>query len=766
MRATHFRARAVIPGAVILMIIAAAVGLFLFTWSPSSAQGGLPTDSSLTKPTALTANADGANVVLNWTAPLGQVDGYQVERRLQAKGASLTVLVNNTATDATTYTDSSITEAGTYAYRVRLVRNGSISKRSYAATASVTASAIEAASAPDATASTPAAPETEVERLTRVVKEVIGGCLAYEQASPSGSGTTYVTSSDDADCLPVRHIVLDTCVPGHRAHSIHDKFFTVERDDGSTKILTTFKSLESYTGQHSWQPINTGGSNSVNLYVNTFLTYIPGIDRMSYAWEPGYGGVYSPSAQQIDGSGDTLGVQGQALDQIIERMGQIGAGAAYRVPQNCAFNSVEEQDQINEFSSSNGIGAISIGTTTIGYLDNGPDLDLFQLDLTAGTEYQIYAYALPKQALDYAAVPLDTNAIRVRLGISTRTTIPTEELLNATGNVIPALRVLDADGDEVLALTDAETAASFTPPATDTYYVQVAHANEADYDNHGAYGVVAYSGDAHDYPASRLTHGRLYADNSLSSEISDGADVDWIRFDAEAHTIYNLNVAAHSIAGLPEFNPLVDGIYDINGNDVSDQYQTGNQTGTASAEIYFNEAGTYFVAIASQDDRYGEYTLDVHVDDYGAFYDWTIGSTSYADSVSFSGKISRSWDKDSFDIHIDNAAVNHFKVTAEPNANGNPPALRISFVDNDDDTNPVEVRIDDDDTEFYTDTVPDPEDLPVDQIIYTVRVTVESVEQMSDDQLPIAYTVNVSKMDTMPVTQSTPSDDRREGENK
>ena len=751
MRATHFRARAVIPGAVILMIIAAAVGLFLFTWSTSSAQDGLPTDSSFTKPTALTANADGANVVLNWTAPFGQVDGYQVERRLQANGASLTVLVNNTATDATTYTDSSITEAGTYAYRVRLVRNGSISKRSNGATASVTASAIEAA-----TASTPAAPETEVERLTRVVKELIGGCLAYEQASPSGSGTNYVTSSEDADCLPVRHIVLDTCIPGHRAESIDTRYFTVERDHSSTKILATYKNLESYTGQHSWRSILNGGSISVNHNVNTFLTYIPGHDRISFAWEDSDGGVYWPGRQEIQsGTSTSLGVQGRALDQIIERMGQIEAGTAYRVPQSCAFHSSDERDQISGFDISKTVGEISIGTTTIGYLDNGPDLDLFQLELTAGTDYEIYAYALPKQALDYAEVPLDTNAIRIRLGLSTRDTIPTEELLHIMGNVSPALRVLDADGDEVLALTDAETAASFTPSATDTYYVQVAHANEADYDNHGAYGVVAYSGEAHDYPASRLTHGRLYADSALSSEISDGADVDWIRFDAEAHTIYNLNVAAHSTAGPLKFNPLVDGIYDINGNDVSDQYQTGNQTGTASAEIYFNEAGTYFVAIASQDDLYGEYTLDVHVDDYGAFYDWTIGSTSYAGSVSFSGKISRSWDKDSFDIHIDNAAVNRFKVTAEPNANGNTPALRISFVDNDDDTNPVEVRIDDDDTEFYTNTVPDPKDLPVDQIIYTVRVTVESVEQMSDDQLPIAYTVNFSNMDTMPVSNSS-----------
>ena len=76
-------------------------------------------------PTGLTAAlADGGGVALTWTAPAEDADsvtGYEI---LRAVGeGEITALVADTASTATTYTDTTATGAGeTYAYRVKAIR--------------------------------------------------------------------------------------------------------------------------------------------------------------------------------------------------------------------------------------------------------------------------------------------------------------------------------------------------------------------------------------------------------------------------------------------------------------------------------------------------------------------------------------------------------------------------------------------------------------------------------------------------------------------
>ena len=78
-------------------------------------------------PTGLSAtlNEDGS-ITLTWTAPSGDVDGYQILRRRSQQGESeLAVYVDNTGSDATTWTDTGTSLDTRYVYRVK-ARSGDL----------------------------------------------------------------------------------------------------------------------------------------------------------------------------------------------------------------------------------------------------------------------------------------------------------------------------------------------------------------------------------------------------------------------------------------------------------------------------------------------------------------------------------------------------------------------------------------------------------------------------------------------------------------
>ena len=84
----------------------------------------------LGKPTNLTAVQNGSGITLSWAAPAGQVDGYEILRRRRDLGESLQTYVADTGSNATTYTDTSITHASRHTYRVKAIRDGVKSQRS------------------------------------------------------------------------------------------------------------------------------------------------------------------------------------------------------------------------------------------------------------------------------------------------------------------------------------------------------------------------------------------------------------------------------------------------------------------------------------------------------------------------------------------------------------------------------------------------------------------------------------------------------------
>ena len=103
------------------------------------APGSEPDPADLA-PTNLTAAlVDGDGVSLNWDAPAEKTDSITGYAILRAVGeAELTVLVADTSSTATSYTDATATEKGsTYAYRVKALRDGEESQASNRAEAQI-----------------------------------------------------------------------------------------------------------------------------------------------------------------------------------------------------------------------------------------------------------------------------------------------------------------------------------------------------------------------------------------------------------------------------------------------------------------------------------------------------------------------------------------------------------------------------------------------------------------------------------------------------
>ena len=86
-------------------------------------------------PEVLRVQASDAGVVLTWDAPAGDVTGYQILRRKpQECQRVLLVYVEDTGSDATTFTDTEVHNGLRYTYRVKAINVNGVGKRSNFAT--------------------------------------------------------------------------------------------------------------------------------------------------------------------------------------------------------------------------------------------------------------------------------------------------------------------------------------------------------------------------------------------------------------------------------------------------------------------------------------------------------------------------------------------------------------------------------------------------------------------------------------------------------
>ena len=90
-------------------------------------------DSAPAKPTGLSATATHDRVVLTWEDPGDDsITGYVILRRVRVNntGGDFSVLVADTGSAATTYTDATVAASTTYTYRIKAINERGTSERS------------------------------------------------------------------------------------------------------------------------------------------------------------------------------------------------------------------------------------------------------------------------------------------------------------------------------------------------------------------------------------------------------------------------------------------------------------------------------------------------------------------------------------------------------------------------------------------------------------------------------------------------------------
>ena len=124
---------------VVAMAVVAAMGMVLvFSTIPGAVEAQANTPDA---PTGLSARESwtiqsvaGEEITLSWTAPAGTVTGYQILRQRSGCDDALLVHVEDTGSDATTYTDSDAVAGVTYVYRVKAINSGTVGAQSDSAT--------------------------------------------------------------------------------------------------------------------------------------------------------------------------------------------------------------------------------------------------------------------------------------------------------------------------------------------------------------------------------------------------------------------------------------------------------------------------------------------------------------------------------------------------------------------------------------------------------------------------------------------------------
>ena len=114
---------------IMLAVIAALALAMTLLFSPVQAQEGSAPD----KPRGLSATATHDQVVLTWDDPGDDtITGYVILRRIPGVDpeGQFSELVSNTGTDATTYTDDTVSAETRYTYRIKAINEHGVSERS------------------------------------------------------------------------------------------------------------------------------------------------------------------------------------------------------------------------------------------------------------------------------------------------------------------------------------------------------------------------------------------------------------------------------------------------------------------------------------------------------------------------------------------------------------------------------------------------------------------------------------------------------------
>ena len=334
---------------ILLAVIAALAMAMLF--SPVQAQEGSAPD----KPRGLEATAAHDSVTLTWDDPDDDtITGYVILRRIPGVDPQghFNELVSNTGTDATTYTDDTVSAETRYTYRIKAINEHGVSERSRWSHIDVPA-APEAAEGDEqdgegdgggapggpgkrANVSEPSGDDFPASTTGEV--DVGGSVTGNIDRSPSDCGNP---STSECDYFRV-HLMLGT----------RYQFDLEGEDTGRGTLGDPFLAL-----RHGCCVTTIAGSRDQGVGDNARVIYTPG---------PPYsdGAFYLT----VEGAASTTGTY--TLSVIV-----LGA------------NGNSEAD--TDFPASTATtGRVDVGASATGNIDSAGDYDWFAVDLEAGKRYQ------------------------------------------------------------------------------------------------------------------------------------------------------------------------------------------------------------------------------------------------------------------------------------------------------------------------------------------------------------------------------------------
>ena len=312
---------------ILLAVIAALAMAMLF--SPVQAQEGSAPD----KPTGLEATATHDSVTLTWDDPDDDsITGYVVLRRIPGVDpeGQFSELVSNTGTDATTYTDDTVSAETRYTYRIKAINEHGVSERSRWSHIDV-----------------PAAPEPEEEQAAEPPDKPRG----LETTATHDSVT--LTWDDPQDDAITGYVILRR-IPGVDPQGHFNELVSNTGTDATTYTDDTVSAETRYT--YRIKAINEHGVSERSRWSHIDVPAAP----------------EAAEGDEQDGEGDGGGGPGQGAP------GGPGKKANVSEPSGDDFPG-----------STSTTGEVDVGGSVTGNIDSGTDKDWFKVDLEMGKRYQI-----------------------------------------------------------------------------------------------------------------------------------------------------------------------------------------------------------------------------------------------------------------------------------------------------------------------------------------------------------------------------------------
>ena len=646
-----------------LAMLAAVAGLYVtLEGNPAQAQSGTgyTLNTAIGEPTGLSARITPNNkiVIINWTAPSGvTVDGYQVSRQLMPLTTiDPEVLVENSGDDKLKYRDSSITAPGNYTYWVRTVQGTEVSSAASVVTPYVWLEEPPASTQVSPHPTNDAIRQTIFDELYRVegsVADAAAGCLLYEiDHAFNGAGSiTYTTEMDGIHCVALRDLVLNNCVPSSQV-SRADRFkYTVGSYAAGQPAFLSSHIGKIWAGEYTYtsvygQDSNTHDADAVGQWPNDAI-----LKYNSPGRAPNITFEISLIQNELNyETGTTDSDMGSSHDKIVsdltmlhDRLVAISQngeyGYHYTPPANCHFDG-DEPDTIADADTE-----ITLATTKYGGKDPGQDIDVFYVDMVQDVEYEVHIEGLDPTSED-ARLALD------ELDIS-------DESNHSISEIEPRMKVLDADGNELVLVLHGETK-TFMPDATARYYFEVW--DDANVREHmsGLYKIVVniVGESAGDVGQTTTDAQPIQANTMITGSIGTAADADWFSFTVGGRNEANTIVLDGDVTNHAELTNSAMAIFKPNGSLLdADKQNVRNHDGYIVIELDSLGAGTYYAGVSAANPiETGEYILTHYMEDHPGFVDHSTASVSVDAPVT--GNIGGFWDRDRMEL-VANGAHNY-----------------------------------------------------------------------------------------------------------